>query len=101
MRHPGMGRRGPPHILSFGSNEKILDHLTRHSGWVIAAASDPIDFVEKMIRLEILVSERSGRRDVGEPISIVSLKDKQTHFTSERMGACQSGRGEIPVTTKR
>ena len=94
------GTPGPPDLLSFGSNEQINDYLSRHPGWVIATVSDPSDFAEKMIRLEILASERSGRRDVGEPISMVSLSDKQTHFTAVRMGTCQSRQVEKKVTDK-
>lgn len=89
------GMSGPPAILSVGRNEQILNYLDRHPGWQIAAASDPTDFTERMIRLEILASEREGRRDVGEPISIVRLTSKAPYGV-ERMGNCQSK--EVPST---
>jgi len=83
------GEFGPPEALSFGNNERIVNFMDRHPGWPIAASSDPVEFAERMIRIEIQASEIEGRRDVGEPISIVRLKDKAA-YNVERMGNCRS-----------
>ena len=83
------GESGPPSALSFGNNEQIVNYLERHPGWVIAAASDPIEFAERMIRIEIQASENDGRRDVGEPIATVSLTNGNV-FKVERTGNCRA-----------
>ncbi len=84
------GESGPADIVSFGNNEQILNYTDRHPGWRIAAASDPVAFIEKMVRIEIQASQREGRLDVGDPISIVSLTKNDGHFKTERSGNCQS-----------
>ena len=53
--------------------------------WGDSAAKHPSQFAEKMVRIEIEASENAGRRDVGEPITIVRLT-VETGFILESSG---------------
>jgi hypothetical protein len=85
----GRGESGVTAALSFGQNEQIMDFMKRNPMWPDSAALRPSEFAESMIRIEIQASEKEGRRDVGEPISIVRLTDK-SHYSVERIGNCRS-----------
>ena len=82
------GRSGTIGAVVMGRNEEFNKHTKKNPDWSRLAASSPSEFAERMIRLEISESEKNGRRDVGEPIAIVTLTATQG-FIVEKIGACQ------------
>ena len=84
------GEVGIIHSLALGRQAYIRDYKKNNQMWVSSAAQDPTAFVESMVRLEIQASEMDGTREVGEPISIMSLTKAEGHFKAERAGNCQT-----------
>jgi hypothetical protein len=77
------GRMGTIGAVALGRNLQIADFINRNPTWTVSATMQPTDFAERMIRLEIRASEDAGRRDVGEPIAVVTLY--ANGFTLERV----------------
>jgi hypothetical protein len=82
------GRSGRIETVLLGWNQHIAAFLKGDSMWGDSAAKHPSQFAEKMVRIEIEASENAGRRDVGEPITIVRLT-VETGFILESSGFCR------------
>ncbi len=65
--------------------------------WRTSATAEPSGFAERMVRLDIEASKAAGTYDVGEPISVVTLR--VTGFHLEKPGACQQNSAK-PLSEK-
>jgi hypothetical protein len=81
------GRAGTIGAVALGWNLQIADFIERNPTWKVSATMQPTDFAERMVRLEIRASEDEGRRDVGEPIVVVTLYANGFNLASK--GACE------------
>jgi hypothetical protein len=86
---PYVGEAGQLGLLSKGKHKYIDEYKNRNPKWRESAVKHPTEFVEQMVHIEIQASENDGSRDVGEPISIVSLTKKDGQFKVGRIGNCQ------------
>jgi hypothetical protein len=75
-------------LVVLGYNQQIGDYIQSNPDWSVSATAHASDFAERMVRMEIQASEKSGRQDVGEPIAIVSLTITNG-FHLEKKGACR------------
>jgi hypothetical protein len=82
------GEAGKATAVLLGWHEHIADLMKRQPEWAASAAMHPSEFAERMVQVEIQASENTNRRDVGEPIAIVSLTDADG-FNLESRGTCQ------------
>ena len=82
------GRVGRVGALAQGWSENIAAFWNQNPQWTESAITHPVETAGQLVRIEIGASERSGRRDVGEPVSIVSLTPIDG-FRVEVAGACK------------
>jgi hypothetical protein len=75
-----------PAAILLGRNQHIYSFLNGDLMWVDDATKHSSQFAERMVRMEIEASEKAGRRDVGEPITIVRLTTNG--LSRERQGVC-------------
>lgn len=80
------GELGKIGFTFLGTNERIKDFIKQNPKWTFPAIEYPTEVAERMVRLEIVGSEISGKRDVGEPIAVVRLDARG--FSLERKGVC-------------
>ena len=87
---PTRGTRRRIEGIAQGWNENIHSFLKRNPGWLTSTSNlnNPIRAVQQLIQIEINVSEKVGRFDVGEPIAVVTLKPT-VGFKLESAGACK------------
>jgi hypothetical protein len=81
-----LGESEPIGVIALGLNEHIDSFLKRDPMWRASAARDPSGFAERMVRIEIEASEKAGRGDASEPITVVRLT--ANGVSRERRGVC-------------
>jgi hypothetical protein len=83
IREEGQSKRGGEEQVRgtvLGWSENIAAYMTQTPEWAQHARTDPIKTVRDLIEIEISASETAGRRDVGEPICIVTLTAEGFHL---------------------
>jgi hypothetical protein len=72
--------------VALGWNERVKDFWQHDPRWAVEGLSEPAKIARELVHLEIDASEKDGRRDVGGPVSVVTLT-YSSGFKSEDLGA--------------
>src|SRR5207253_959901 len=80
--------RGPAKTIAvtLGYGQNISRFLDKNPAWLNTSMSSS-DMAQSLLRIEIQASEKDGRRDVGEPITAVTLTAANS-FKVESKGTC-------------
>jgi hypothetical protein len=76
-------------VAAMGNNTEIIRE-TAPQTWDKKFWADPVGEAERLISLEIDASNRSGKQDVGPPVSVISISRDYSGTVADHAGECKN-----------